>query len=183
MVDVLKIQRSVNNILDAIGEDKGRSGLIRTPIRVAKMYNDFLTNDIDIPELTVFPNEDGYDQMIVVGDITFYSLCEHHMVPFFGKAFVGYIPDKNILGLSKFARVVDYFSRRLQIQERLTKEICNFLTDKLEPFGLGVVLKAEHLCMSMRGVKKPGHLTTTSALHGVMLKAEVRDEFFKHINE
>lgn len=168
-MDKDKIKKAVRDILEAIGDDPARSGLTNTPERVADMYEEILggikQNADD--ELEVF-FEQEHDEIILLTNIPLYSICEHHMVPFIGKAHVAYIPDgKRITGLSKIARVVDILSRRLQVQERLTTEIADVLMRKLSPKGVLVIIEAEHLCMSMRGVKKPGVITTTSAVKGI----------------
>jgi GTP cyclohydrolase IA len=168
-MDKQKIINAVNDILEAVGEDPTREGLKRTPERVANMYEEILggTGKNAEDELTVF-FEAEHDEIILLKDIPLYSMCEHHMVPFIGRAHIAYIPDENrITGLSKIARVVDAFSRRLQLQERLTTDIADTLMKKLRPKGVFVVIEAEHLCMSMRGVKKPGVTTTTSAVRGI----------------
>ena len=168
-MDKKKIVKAVKNILEAIGEDPDSDGIKRTPQRVAEMYEEILggiKRDAS-KELEVF-FEKEHDEIILLKDIPLYSICEHHMVPFIGKAHVAYIPgDNRITGLSKIARVVDTLSRRLQVQERLTTEIADIIMKKLKPKGILVVISAEHLCMSMRGVKKPGVMTTTSAVRGV----------------
>ena len=169
-VDGRRVEKLVSELLDAIGEDPGREGLRNTPRRVAAMYEElFAGNDGDPgAHLTVtFAAE--HDEMVMVRDIPFASLCEHHMIPFIGRAHVGYIPgdDGRITGLSKLARLVDAFARRLQVQERMTTQIADCLEQVLEPRGVLVVVEAEHLCMSMRGVKKPGTLTVTSAVRGL----------------
>jgi len=168
-MDKEKIKKAVKNILEAIGDDPERDGLKNTPQRVADMYEEILggmhRNADD--DLEVF-FEKEHDEIILLKDIPLYSICEHHMVPFVGRAHVAYIPDDNrITGLSKIARVVDTMSRRLQVQERLTTGIADTLMRKLKPKGVLVVIEAEHLCMSMRGVKKPGITTTTSAVKGI----------------
>jgi len=168
-MDKEKIKRAVRDILEAIGEDPDREGLKNTPKRVSEMYEEILggmhrnaDDDVEV----FFEKE--HDEIILLKGIPLYSVCEHHMVPFVGKAHVAYIPDNNrITGLSKIARVVDTFARRLQVQERLTTEIAEVLMRKLKPQGVLVVIEAEHLCMSMRGVKKPGILTITSAVRGI----------------
>lgn len=169
MVDQEKIERAVRLILEAIGEDPDREGLRQTPRRVARMYADLfrgLHEDIGEP-LEVLFNED-HDEMIVVRDIWFYSMCEHHLLPFMGKAHVAYIPKAGrVTGLSKLARVVEGAARRPQMQERLTTQIADAMMSRLQPKGVAVVVEAEHLCMSMRGVQKPGHKTITSAVRGV----------------
>ena len=169
-VDVPRVQRLVAELLDAIGEDAGRDGLQDTPRRIAAMYQElFAGHDVE-PEshLTVTFAAD-HDEMVLVRDISFTSLCEHHLVPFVGKAHVGYIPgdDGRITGLSKLARLVDAYARRLQVQERMTTQIADTMEKALAPRGVLVVVEAEHLCMSMRGVRKPGTVTVTSAVRGL----------------
>src|SRR4051812_15868388 len=143
---------------------------------MAKLYRELLTPASFEP--TTFPNDDGYDELVVATQIPFHSLCEHHLLPFVGVAHVGYLPGDRIIGLSKLARVVELFARNLQVQERLTTQIAGWLRDQLEPKGVGVVLEAEHLCMSLRGVQKPGARTITSSLHGLVRDdARTRQEF------
>jgi len=167
-------------VLELIGEDPGREGLLRTPVRVAKAMN-FLTmgynmNAEEILKSAMFKEE--YKQMVIVKDIDIYSMCEHHMLPFFGKAHVAYIPDGYITGLSKIARVVEAFSRRLQVQERLTTQIRNCIHDTLKPLGVAVVIEAQHMCMQIRGVQKQNSVTTTSAFTGIFLQhLNTREEF------
>jgi GTP cyclohydrolase I len=169
-VDTARIEQAVNEILVAIGEDPTRDGLVKTPHRVAKMYEElfagFVENPADHLEVTF---EAHHDEMVMVRDIPFASLCEHHMVPFIGRAHVAYIPgeDGRITGLSKLARLVDGYAKRLQVQERMTTEIADAVEDALAPRGVLVVVEAEHLCMSMRGVKKSGTSTVTSAVRGL----------------
>lgn len=166
--DLEKIERGVRLILEGIGEDPDRPGIKDTPNRVAEMYREICEGLHTDPRefLKVVPNE-THDEMVIVKDIPLYSVCEHHMVPFHGKAHIAYIPEGGrILGLSKLARIVDMYARRLQIQERLTTQIAELLDDGLKPKGVMVVIEAEHLCMSMRGIKKPGAVTVTSALRG-----------------
>ena len=169
-VDTERIERAVSEILAAIGEDPERDGLVKTPHRVAKMYEELFSglneNPADHLEVTF---EANHDEMVMVRDIPFASLCEHHMVPFIGRAHVAYIPgeDGRITGLSKLARLVDGFAKRLQVQERMTTEIADAIEQALEPRGVLVVVEAEHLCMSMRGVKKSGTSTVTSAVRGL----------------
>jgi len=168
-VDRPRIERAVREILAAVGEDPDRDGLVATPSRVAAMYADLFSGLHEDParHLTVM-FEAGHDEMILVKDVALHSLCEHHLVPFVGKAHVAYIPnvDGRITGLSKLARVVEGFARRPQVQERLTSQIADAVEAALEPRGVMVVIEAEHLCMSMRGVRKPGALTITSAVRG-----------------
>jgi GTP cyclohydrolase I len=173
-MDKEKIKKAVKNILEAVGEDSGRESLKETPRRVADMYEEILggTKRDASEDLAVF-FEKEHDEIILLKDIPLYSMCEHHMVPFIGKAHIAYIPDDNrITGLSKIARVVDTLSRRLQVQERLTTEIADIIMKKLKPKGVLVVIEAEHLCMSMRGVKKPGTTTITSAIRGIFRKSQ-----------
>ena len=169
-VDSERVARLVRELLEAIGEDPGREGLLSTPRRVAAMYEELFSGVDDDPDrhLTVtFAAE--HDEMVMVRDIAFASLCEHHMVPFMGKVHVGYIPgpDGRVTGLSKLARLVDAYAHRLQVQERMTTQIADTMERVLTPRGVLVVVEAEHLCMSMRGVKKPGTLTITSAVRGL----------------
>jgi len=166
-----RIERAVREILEAIGEDPDRDGLVRTPERIARMYVDEIftgLRDDPAKHLTVTFEAD-HDEMVMVRDIAVHSMCEHHLVPFAGKAHVAYIPgdDGRITGLSKIARLVDGFAKRPQVQERLTTQIADALVDTLDPIGVLVMIEAEHFCMSMRGVKKPGSLTITSAVRGL----------------
>lgn len=181
-----KIASHVKEILALIGEDSGREGLVKTPERVAKALQ-FLTkgygdNGADIIRSAVF--EEEYKHMVLVKDIELFSLCEHHMMPFIGKAHVAYIPDGKITGLSKIARVVECYARRLQVQERLTEQIRDCIQDALHPLGVAVVIEAMHTCMSMRGVQKTNAVTTTSAFSGVFLaSARTRSEFLSLIRK
>ncbi len=166
-------------ILRVIGEDPDRHGLENTPQRVAKsiqyMTQGYQVDPYEILSMAKFKEE--YQQMVIVKDIEIYSMCEHHMIPFFGKAHIAYIPDHHITGLSKIARVAEAFSRRLQVQERLTTQIRDCIQETLEPLGVGVVIEAQHLCMMMRGVQKQNSVTTTSAFTGEFLKDPTREEF------
>src|SRR3954451_4561054 len=175
-IDRPRARRAARELLLALGADVESSGLRETPRRVADAYAELLT-----PQpfrATTFPNDDGYDELIVARSIPFHSLCMHHLLPFHGVAHIGYLPDERIIGLSKLGRVVEYFSRDLQIQERLTTQIADWLQRELEPKGVGVVLEAEHLCMSLRGVQKLGAKTVTSALRGAVRDdARTRQEF------
>lgn len=169
-MDKERIEKAVREILIAIGEDPDREGLVETPGRVARMYEEIFTGLENDPEqhLKVF-NEEKNEEMVVVRDIPLYSMCEHHLLPFVGKAHIVYIPGSGkVIGLSKLARIVDNFARRPQIQERLTSQIADFLMEHLEPQGVAVVIEAEHLCMTMRGARAAGAKTTTSALRGSM---------------
>jgi GTP cyclohydrolase I len=169
-IDIPRIERAVREILEAIGEDPDRDGLLRTPTRIAHMYEEIFAGLHQDPSrhLTVTFEAD-HDEMVMVRDIPVHSVCEHHLVPFAGRAHVAYIPgdDGRITGLSKIARLVDGFATRPQVQERLTTQIADALADVLNPIGVLVMIEAEHLCMSMRGVKKPGALTITSAVRGL----------------
>src|SRR4051812_22918325 len=172
------------DILGQIGEDAGREGLEKTPERVAKAMQ-FLTQGYELNAHAILDSAKFHEpvsEMIIVKDIEIYSLCEHHMLPFFGKAHIAYIPNGWITGLSKMARVVDVFARRLQVQERLTTQILNAITDTLQPLGAAVVIEASHLCMMMRGVQKQNSVTTTSAFYGEFQKNETRTEFIKLIS-
>jgi len=175
-IDHAALVRAAGELLEALGADVDAEALEETPRRVADAYAELLT-----PQpfrATTFPNDDGYDELIVARAIPFHSLCMHHLLPFHGVAHIGYLPGERIIGLSKLGRVVEYFSRDLQIQERLTTQIARWLERELRPKGVGVVLEAEHLCMSLRGVQKLGAKTVTSALHGVVRDdARSRQEF------
>lgn len=179
-----EIQSSVHRILQLLGEDSEREGLVKTPLRVARAMQ-FLTsgytqNPVEILNSAKF-HEDGYNQMVIVKDINFYSLCEHHMLPFYGTVHIAYIPNGEVTGLSKLARVVDVFSRRLQIQERMTKQIREAIQEALHPMGVMVVVEAQHMCMQMRGVQKQGSITTTSDFSGAFNQAKTREEFLSLI--
>ena len=175
-VDIAAAERATRDLLDALGADITSESLADTPGRVARMYAEMLTPEPF--DLTTFSNDEGYDELVIARNIPFHSLCEHHLLPFHGVAHVAYLPGERILGLSKLARVVDLFAAGLQVQERLTRQASNWLQEHLEPHGVGVVLEAEHLCMSLRGVSKPGVTTVTSALHGLIrTDPRTRDEF------
>lgn len=180
-VDKEKAAAAVRLLLEAVGEDPDREGLLNTPMRVARMYEEVLAGrqDDGSTHLEVIFDE-AHDELVLVRDIGFYSLCEHHMVPFFGKAHVGYIPaDGRVTGLSKLARVVQAYARRLQVQERMTAQIADTMMRHLKPKGVAIVVEAEHLCMSMRGVRQPGAKTMTSAVRGVFRTDErTRAEVF-----
>ena len=182
MVDKEKIKKAVRDILEAIGEDPNREGLLDTPRRVADMYEEIFAgvgkNSEDIKKIVVkFHTNYDENEMVIVKDIPFYSMCEHHLVPFFGKAHVAYIPDNNtVTGLSKIARMVDILAKAPQLQERLTTQIADYLMESIAPMGVFVVVEAEHLCMAMRGVKKPGSKTVTSAMRGVFKNQTTRQE-------
>lgn len=185
MIDKSKIEVAVKMILEAIGEDPEREGLKDTPSRVARMYQEIFSGLGEDPHehlQKMFSEE--HEEMVLVKDIPFYSMCEHHLLPFFGRAHVAYIPRKgNVTGLSKLARVVEGFSKRPQLQERLTTQIADAIMKKLNPNGVLVVLEAEHMCMTLRGVRKPGSKTMTSAVRGLFQKNEAtRAEAFSLIN-
>ncbi len=180
MIDKKKIEQAVRLFLEGIGEDPDREGLRETPERIARMWEEF--ENMRSFDMKLFEEFGDYNEMVLVKDIRFYSFCEHHLLPFFGKVHIAYIPDGVICGLSKLVRTVRALSLRPQVQERLTEEIADFLEKELKPKGVGVVVEAEHLCMSMRGAMSPGHITTTSALRGVFLKdMRTREEFLKLI--
>ena len=176
-VDVDAAQDAVGDLLAALGRDLTDPGLRETPRRVAAAFAELLAQEPF--ELTTFPNDAGYDELVVVRDIPFHSLCMHHLLPFHGVAHVAYLPGERIVGLSKLARVVERFARDLQLQERLTMQVARFLEEHLRPKGVGVVVEAEHLCMSLRGVQKAGTRTTTSALLGLLREdPRTRQELF-----
>jgi GTP cyclohydrolase I len=175
-IDRAAVERAARDLLIALGADLAGDGLRETPRRMADTYVELLTPRPFSP--TTFENDEGYDQLIVVRDIPFQSLCMHHVLPFHGVAHIAYLPSGRILGLSKLARVVDLFARDLQLQERLTTQVARWLQEELQPIGVGVVLEAEHLCMSLRGVQKPGAKTVTSSLHGLVRDdPRTREEF------
>lgn len=180
MVDKERIKKAVREILEAVGEDPDREGLLETPDRVARMYEEIFSGLHDDPtrHLKIFHESHDTDDLVIVRDIPLYSVCEHHLLPFIGKAHIAYIPnDGKIIGLSKFARIVDCFARRPQVQERLTAQIADFIYESIEPCGVAVLIEAEHLCMTMRGARAAGATTTTSALRGAMRKdAKTRSE-------
>ncbi|HEY8173112.1 MAG TPA: GTP cyclohydrolase I FolE [Dehalococcoidia bacterium] len=178
-IDIERIERAFREMLVAIGEDPSREGLVETPARVARMYAELFEGlRIDPREYLKTGFEVGHDEMVILKDIPFYSICEHHFMPFHGVASVGYIPDGRVVGLSKLARLVDGYARRPQIQEALTGQIADAMMEVLEPDGVAVVIEAEHLCMTQRGVKKPGSRMVTSATRGTFRKNDVtRAEF------
>ena len=176
-IDLPAAQRAVTDLLVALGRDPHSAHLADTPRRVANAYAEMLTPREF--ELTTFPNDEGYDELVLAKDIPVQSLCEHHLLPFHGVAHVGYLPGERILGLSKLARVVELFARDFQVQERLTKQVADWLQDHLAPKGVGVVIEAEHQCMSLRGVRATGSRTVTSSLHGILREnLSSRQEFF-----
>jgi GTP cyclohydrolase I len=180
-----RLERSVHTILSEIGEDPGRDGLLKTPYRVAKAYR-FLTQGYEMDIETVLNGavfEEDYNEMVIVKDIDFYSLCEHHMLPFFGRCHIAYIPQGKIVGLCKLPRIVEVFSRRLQVQERMTQQIAEALQSALNPLGVGVVCEGKHMCMMMRGVQKQNSVATTSEMLGAFeSNSKTREEFLRLIN-
>jgi GTP cyclohydrolase IA len=179
-VDRQRAERAVAELLDALGVDPGTDALRDTPRRVASTFAELLR--VQPFRATTFPNDGGYDELVVVSEIAFSSLCEHHLLPFVGVAHVGYLPGERIVGLSKLPRLVEHRARRLQVQERLTTEVADWLERTLRPRGVGVVMEATHMCMSLRGVRQPGALTTTSALRGRLREdPRTRQEFFELI--
>jgi GTP cyclohydrolase IA len=175
-IDIGAAEKAAADLLRALGADLADESLRDTPCRVAESYVELLTPEQF--DLTTFPNDGGYDELVVAKSIPFHSLCEHHLLPFIGVAHVGYLPGERIIGLSKLARVVEHFARAFQVQERMTKQVADWLEAELSPKGVGVVVEAEHLCMSLRGVQKSGTTTVTSALHGLMRDdARTRQEF------
>jgi GTP cyclohydrolase I len=184
-IDLAEVQEAVQHILHAVGEDPERDGLKNTPERIARMYAELLSgyqlDPIKVVNDALFDVK--YDEMVIVRDIEFYSLCEHHMLPFIGRVHVAYIPNGKVIGLSKIPRIVDLYARRLQVQERMTRQIADFIRDVLHPQGVGVVVEALHLCMSMRGVQKHNARLTTSAMHGAFrANAPTRQEFLDNIS-
>ena len=169
-MDTARIEKAVREILEAVGEDPDREGLRETPRRVARFYEEVLDGVDQDPgeEVDAFFGDEHYQEIVMVKDIPFYSLCEHHLVPFHGRAHVAYLPRGRVTGLSKMARLIEGFAHRPQMQERLTAQVADTLADRLDPLGVLVVVEAEHLCMSMRGVRKPGASTVTSAVRGTM---------------
>lgn len=183
--DLPAITNSVTQILQAIGEDPAREGLVRTPERVARAYQEILagyqTDPVQLVNGALF-NVD-YDEMVIVKDIEYYSLCEHHMLPFFGRAHVAYVPKGRVIGLSKIPRIVDMFAHRLQVQERMTQQIAEFIQEVINPWGVGVVIEGQHLCMMMRGIKKEqAKMTTSAMLGGFRKRLETRMEFLNRIS-
>lgn len=180
-----KIINGVKMILEGIGEDLGRAGIKDTPTRVAEMYEEIFAGIGPIPKDILKPIKgESHDEMVLIKDIPFYSICEHHLLPFIGKAHIAYIPSGEIVGLSDLARLLEHFAKRPQVQERLTTQLADTLMDKLKPKGAMVIIDAEHLCMSMRGIKKPGSRTVTSAVRGTFrTKPSTREEMLELIKK
>lgn len=176
---VKRIATHVRGILTELGLDLSDPNMRETDVRVARMYEEMFhgLREGAEPRVTTFPNEEGYNHMVMEKDIPFYSMCAHHLVPFYGHAHIAYIPQERILGLSKLARILEFYAKRPQLQERLTEQVVSFLEERLRPLGAMVVIEARHLCVEMRGVKKPGSVTVTSALRGVFHQRPVREEF------
>jgi GTP cyclohydrolase I len=181
---IREIADHMGRIIDILGLDRADPNLAGTPERVAKMYLELfqgLTEGAE-PKVTFFPNDEHYTAMVIEKDIPFYSLCSHHFVPFYGHAHIAYVPNDKIVGLSKMPRILEFYARRPQLQERLTEQVAAFLAAKLDPQGVMVVVEARHLCVEMRGVKKPGALTVTSAIRGIFFNKPVREEFLDLLN-
>ena len=180
VIDEARIEKAVASIIEAIGEDPRREGLIGTPKRIAEMYGEvFMGLHRDPKEELEVSFDEGHHEMVVLKDIPFYSMCEHHFLPFYGTVHIGYIPSGRVVGASKLARVVEILARRPQLQERLTTQVADTIVEALQPQGVAVVIQAEHLCMTMRGIKKPGSNILTSATRGLFRKSAVtRSEFF-----
>jgi GTP cyclohydrolase I len=179
MINKSKIEKAVASIIEAIGEDPKREGLVGTPRRIAEMYAEVFAGIYEDPKEELHVGfEEGHREMVILKDIAFYSMCEHHFLPFYGLAHVGYIPNGRVVGASKVGRVIEILAKRPQLQERLTTQIANTMVEVLEPKGVAVVIQAEHLCMTMRGVKKPGSNIVTSAMRGLFQKSPLtRSEF------
>lgn len=177
--EVEKVRLQARGLIEALGLDLSDPNLDRTDERIARMYLEMFhgLKEGSEPEITTFPNDEHYSSMVMEKDIPFYSMCAHHFVPFYGKAHIAYIPHDRIIGLSKFSRVLEFYAKRPQLQERLTEQVVDFLQEKLSPLGAMVVIEARHLCVEMRGVKKPGALTVTSAIRGTFHQRPVREEF------
>jgi GTP cyclohydrolase I len=178
------IAAHVRGVIEILGLDTSDPNLLETPERVARMYLEMFGGLAEgaEPDITFFPNDEHYKAMVIEKDIPFYSMCSHHFVPFYGHAHLAYIPNEKIVGLSKLPRILEFYARRPQLQERLTEQVAGFLSDKLNPQGVMVVLEARHLCVEMRGVKKPGALTVTSAIRGIFYNRPVREEFLDLLN-
>ena len=185
MIDQEKIKEAVTSIISAIGEDSSREGLAGTPARIAQMYSDFFSGlDADPSEVLATGFEEGHEEIVVFKAIPFFSICEHHFLPFYGSASIGYIPNGRVVGASKLARALDILAHRPQLQERLTRQIADTILEVLQPEGVSVILSAEHMCMSLRGVKKPGSKIVTSASRGSFRTQDtVRREFYALLGE
>ena len=178
------IASHMRGVIEILALDASDPNLFETPERVAKMYLEMFSGLAEgaEPDITFFPNDEQYKAMVIEKDIPFYSMCSHHFVPFYGHAHLAYIPNEKIIGLSKLPRILEFYAHRPQLQERLTEQIAGYLLDKLHPQGVMVVIEARHLCVEMRGVKKPGALTVTSAIRGIFYNRSVREEFLDLLN-
>jgi GTP cyclohydrolase I len=176
---VERIAAHVRSILEELDLDLNDANLRSTDVRVARLYLEMFhgLREGSRPEITTFPNDEGYSSMVMEKEIPFYSMCSHHLVPFYGHAHISYIPDERIVGLSKLARILEFYAKRPQLQERLTEQVVEFLAEELRPQGAMVVIEARHLCVEMRGVRKPGAMTVTSAIRGIFHQRPVREEF------
>ena len=181
---VREIAQHMGRIIEILGLDRADPNLVGTPERVAKMYLELFSGITEgaEPTVTFFPNDERYTSMVMEKDIPFYSLCAHHFVPYYGHAPIAYVPNDKIVGLSKMPRILEFYARRPQLQERLTEQVATFLAQKLDPQGVMVVVEARHLCVEMRGVKKPGAMTVTSAIRGIFFNKPVREEFLDLLN-
>ena len=181
---VREISSHMRRVIELLGLDPTDPNLAETPERVARMYLEMFQglSEGAEPKITVFPNDERYTAMVMEKDIPFYSLCAHHFVPFYGHAHIAYVPNDKIVGLSKMPRILEFYARRPQLQERLTEQVATFLAEKLGPQGVMVVIEARHLCVEMRGVKKPGAMTVTSAIRGIFHNKPVREEFLDLLN-
>jgi GTP cyclohydrolase I len=181
---IREIAEHMGRIIEILGLDRADPNLADTPERVAKMYLELFHGLAEgaEPKVTFFPNDEHYTAMVIEKDIPFYSLCSHHFVPFYGHAHIAYVPKDKIVGLSKMPRILEFYARRPQLQERLTEQVAAFLAARLDPQGVMVVIEARHLCVEMRGVKKPGALTVTSAIRGIFFNKPVREEFLDLLN-
>ena len=181
---IREIADHMGRIIEILGLDRADPNLAGTPERVAKMYLELFQGRMEgaEPKVTFFPNDEHYTAMVIEKDIPFYSLCSHHFVPFYGHAHIAYVPNDKIVGLSKMPRILEFYAQRPQLQERLTEQVAAFLAAKLDPQGVMVVVEARHLCVEMRGVKKPGALTVTSAIRGIFFNKPVREEFLDLLN-
>lgn len=185
MINESDLQNAVRQLLDAVGEDLTRQGLMETPRRVSDLYREVLSGtNQDVSHILATQFDEDHREMVILRDIAFYSICEHHLMPFFGVAHIGYIPSGRVVGISKLARALDVLSKRLQVQERLTSSLADAIWDSLNPDGVAVVLRAEHLCIAMRGIKKPGATMVTSATRGEFRNSPVtRSEFLNLVGE
>ena len=185
MIDQAKIEKAIASIIQAVGEDPEREGLVETPRRIAQMYADFFSGlEQDPVEVLATGFDEAHQEMVVLKDIPFFSICEHHLLPFYGSASIGYVPNGRLVGISKLARALDILARRPQIQERLTRQLAESIFSAIHPDGLAVILSADHMCMSMRGAKKPGAKVVTSVSRGSIRTQEaVRREFYALLGE